>query len=220
MKKSNIIILSIAAVVSVFLLVLWFVLGFNHVDSPIDPLVTLVWWLVIVAAALIINKVEGSSREKIRSVYVSDGQLFNSEVGLEPRNPAVPLEANVAQIVENLDYGFEKKDFPEADEFQPKLLVRTTEFKREKQDDGQQQPAGAQRVKWCSRATAAIPASSKPPKSCEPSWPPPKARRHSNKPRARPPAGLCLFRWTMMPRSIIGSLYSCQKVTENGILLT
>ncbi len=147
MKKSNIIILSIAAVVSVFLLVLWFVLGFNHVDSPIDPLVTLVWWLVIVAAALIINKVEGSRREKIRSVYVSDGQLFNSEVGLEPRNPAVPLEANVAQIVENLDYGFEKKDFPEADEFQPKLLVRTTEFKREKQDDGQQQPAGAQREK-------------------------------------------------------------------------
>lgn len=148
MKKSNIIILAIAAAVSVFLLVLWFVLGFNHVDSPIDPLVTLVWWLVIVAAVLIINKVEGTRREKIRSVYVGDGQLFNSETGLEPRNPAVPLEANVAQIVENLDYGFEKKDFPEADQFQPKLLVRTTEFKREKKGDSQgQQQAGAQREK-------------------------------------------------------------------------
>ena len=87
MKKSNIIVLAVAAAVSVFLLALWFILGFNHVDSPVDPLVTLVWWIVIVAAVLIINKVEGTRRERIRSVYVGEGQLFNSELGLVSAQP-------------------------------------------------------------------------------------------------------------------------------------
>lgn len=147
MKKSNIIILAIAAVVSVALLITWFVLGFNHVDSPIDPLVALVWWLVIVAAVLLINKVENTRRESIRSVYVGQGQLFNSERGLEPCDPALSLEANVARVVENLDYGFDKADFPEEEQFQPTLLVRTSEFKREQEDD-QDTGRPRQRLVW------------------------------------------------------------------------
>lgn len=151
MKKSNIIVLAVAAAVSVFLLALWFILGFNHVDSPVDPLVTLVWWVVIVAAVLIINKVESTRRQRIRSVYVGEGQLFNSELGLVSAQPGTSLVGNVASIVENLDYGFGKQDFPEEDQFTPRLLVRTIEYKREYDSDKEQQSyerGQQQRVTW------------------------------------------------------------------------
>lgn len=148
MKKSNIIVLAVAAAVSVFLLALWFILGFNHVDSPVDPLVTLVWWIVIVAAVLIINKVESTRRERIRSVYVGEGQLFNSELGLVSAQPGTSLVGNVASIVESLDYGFDKQDFPEEDQFTPRLLVRTTEYKREYDSSDEQSRDRQQRLTW------------------------------------------------------------------------
>ena len=148
MKKSNIIVLAVAAAVSVFLLVLWFVLGFNHIDSPVDPLVTLVWWIVIVAAVLIINKVEGTRRQRIRSVYVGEGQLFNPELGLVSAQPGTSLVGNVASIVESLDYGFDKQDFPEEDQFTPRLLVRTTEYKREYDSSDEQSRDCQQRLTW------------------------------------------------------------------------
>lgn len=47
MKKSNIVVLTIAAVVSVFLLGLWFFLGFNQIDSPLDLVVSVIWWVAI-----------------------------------------------------------------------------------------------------------------------------------------------------------------------------
>lgn len=148
MKKSNIIVLAVAAAVSVFLLALWFILGFNHVDSPVDPLVTLVWWIVIVAAVLIINKVESARRQRIRSVYVGEGQLFNSELGLVSAQPGTSLVGNVASIVESLDYGFDKQDFPEEDQFTPRLLVRTTEYKREYDSSDEQSRDRQQRLTW------------------------------------------------------------------------
>ena len=148
MKKSNIIVLAVAAAVSVFLLALWFILGFNHVDSPVDPLVTLVWWIVIVAAVLVINKVESTRRERIRSVYVGEGQLFNPELGLVSAQPGTSLVGNVASIVESLDYGFDKQDFPEEDQFTPRLLVRTTEYKREYDSSDEQSRDRQQRLTW------------------------------------------------------------------------
>lgn len=47
MKKSNVIVLAVAALVAAFLLFLWYYLGFNHIDSPFDLVLTVVWWLGI-----------------------------------------------------------------------------------------------------------------------------------------------------------------------------
>lgn len=66
MKKSNIVVFTIAAVVSVFLLGLWFFLGFNQIDSPLDLVVSVIWWVAIVVSVLAIGKVESNRREKIR----------------------------------------------------------------------------------------------------------------------------------------------------------
>lgn len=149
MKKSNIVVLTIAAVVSVFLLGLWFFLGFNQIDSPLDLVVSVIWWVVIAASVHLINKVESNRREKIRSVYVGDGQLFNSESGLVAAAPGMSLMDSVQNIVENLDYGFEMQDFPEKSEFIPRLLVRTTQYKSQKQEDSSQSQGRSQdQVTW------------------------------------------------------------------------
>ena len=49
MKKSNVIVFAIAAVLSIFLLWLWYFLGFNQIDSPLDLIISIIWWVVIVA---------------------------------------------------------------------------------------------------------------------------------------------------------------------------
>lgn len=149
MKKSNIVVLTIAAVVSVFLLGLWFFLGFNQVDSPLDLVVSVIWWVAIVVSVLAISKVESNRRQKIRSVYVGDGQLFNSERGLVAATPGMPLLDSVQKIVENLDYGFEMQDFPAKDKFTPRLLVRTTQYKNQGSDEASQSQGRSQgEVTW------------------------------------------------------------------------
>ena len=42
MKKSNVLITAVIVVVSAFLLWLWYNLGFNHVDSPLDLVLSVV----------------------------------------------------------------------------------------------------------------------------------------------------------------------------------
>ena len=58
MKKSNVIITVILAAVSIFLLALWYWLGFNEIDSPLDLVISVVWWAVIVAGIAVAAKTE------------------------------------------------------------------------------------------------------------------------------------------------------------------
>lgn len=44
MKKTNTIIAAVLAVISVVLLVVWYALGLNHVDEPLDLVLSVVWW--------------------------------------------------------------------------------------------------------------------------------------------------------------------------------
>lgn len=63
MKKSNVIVLAVAALVAAFLLFLWYYLGFNHIDSPFDLVLTVVWWLGI---ALIVGGIIYVERKRQR----------------------------------------------------------------------------------------------------------------------------------------------------------
>ena len=47
MKKSNVIVLAVAALVAAFLLFLWYYLGFNRIDNPFDLVLTICWWIGI-----------------------------------------------------------------------------------------------------------------------------------------------------------------------------
>ena len=81
MKKSNVIITVVLAAVSIFLLALWYALGLNRVDEPLDLIVSIVWWAVIIVAIVAVVKVENTRRERVRTVYVANGSYYNSEAG-------------------------------------------------------------------------------------------------------------------------------------------
>ncbi|RNL49027.1 hypothetical protein [Paraeggerthella hongkongensis] len=131
MKKSNVIIFALLAAISAFLLWLWYFLGFNRVDDPLDLVLSIVWWVVIAAAILVIVKMEQVRRQRIRTVYVGDGSTFNSEKGLMSFMEGASMQDAIASIVENLKYDFTREDFPDQDKFQAKYFVRTKDFKTE-----------------------------------------------------------------------------------------
>ena len=81
MKKSNVIITVVLAAVSIFLLALWYALGLNRVDEPLDLIVSIVWWAVIIVSIVAVVKVENTRRERVRTVYVANGSYYNSEAG-------------------------------------------------------------------------------------------------------------------------------------------
>ena len=129
MKKSNWIMLAIMVIVSAFLLWLWYFLGFNHVDDPLDLVLSIIWWVIIVIVILAIGRAEKIRRERIRTVYIGDATLFNSEAGVVSYAGA-GLVGTISGILDKLEYNFEREDFPETSKFSPKAFVRTFSYKQ------------------------------------------------------------------------------------------
>lgn len=147
MKKSNVIITVVLAAVSIFLLALWYMLGFNEIDSPLDLVISVVWWAVIVAGIAVAAKTESTRRQRIRTVYVADGAFYNSEAGNRILAPGVSATEAIAGTLASLQYGFDKADAPtKPGSNQPvdyRYVVRSTKFDQNASDDSGQQ-SGAQ----------------------------------------------------------------------------
>lgn len=139
MKKSNVLVFALLAAVSVFLLWLWYFLGLNHVDEPLDLVLSIIWWVVIAVAVILVVRMERVRRERIRTVYVGDYATFNSEQGLVSFETTEPMETIVASILENLTYDFTRADFPDREKFDARYFIRTKEFSV--QDSHDEQPA-------------------------------------------------------------------------------
>lgn len=112
MKKSNVLITVILAAISIFLLWLWFFLGFNHIDSPLDLVISIIWWAIIIIGIALVVKTENTRREKVRTVYVADGSFYNSELGNYVLAPGVSATAAIEGALTHLEYGFNKVDAP------------------------------------------------------------------------------------------------------------
>ncbi|MEC4175159.1 hypothetical protein VJ918_06790 [Adlercreutzia sp. R21] len=82
MKKSNWLVAALAVVASAVLLGLWFQLGFNHVDDPVDIIVAVVWWAVVAGVIAAIMWAEHRRREKMRLAFIGAGLVYNPERGL------------------------------------------------------------------------------------------------------------------------------------------
>ena len=128
MKTNNYIVLGISAVAAAFLLFLWYSLGFNHVDNPLDLVLAIVWWVGIVVLVALIMRVENNRKRQIRTIYVSPTALYNSERGMVGLNGTTDIAA-MQDILNNLEYGFEKNDLPENSKFDYRYVVQTDEFK-------------------------------------------------------------------------------------------
>ena len=135
MRKSNYLVLGAAAVVAALLLVLWYHLGFNRIDSPLDLTLAIVWWVGIVAIAAIIVRFEERRRRQIRTLYVSPKSLYSSELGMVGIGEAGAVEA-MRGMLGQLKYGFDSKGLPDRKKFDYRFVVRTDEFKEHDGEGG------------------------------------------------------------------------------------
>lgn len=127
MKKSNWIILGILVIASIFYLVLWYVLGFNLVDDPLDLVITVIWWLVILTICFLISWSENKRRRAIRTAFLAPGLIYNPEAGIvqvEGKDYTTALQ----RILDNLTYGFDKEDVSSEQPIRFTLIVRSDKF--------------------------------------------------------------------------------------------
>lgn len=129
MKKSNVVVTALIAVVSAFLLFLWVYMGFYRVDTPLDLILSIVWWVIVLAAVALIVTSEKTRRSRIRRIYVGVDALFNSEVGLVEYEGPDQLAIAMGGILDNLKYAFKKEDVPDASEFVAAYFVQTDVYK-------------------------------------------------------------------------------------------
>ena len=127
MKKSNYIFLGISAVAAAFLLILWYWLGFNRIDNPLDLVLAILWWIGIVAIAFVITKLEDKRRKQIRTIYVSPTALYNSEKGVVGLKGEPSVDA-MEQLLQKLEYNFNKEDLPEQSKFDYRFVVQTDKY--------------------------------------------------------------------------------------------
>lgn len=144
MKKSNWIIMAVLAVAAGFFLWLWYYLSFNFVDDPLDLVLAIVYWALVIGLSVGIHFAEKKRRRRVRTVYVSDRALYNSEAGLLAFPDEEPTQDDIASVLYNLKYDFARADEPDLGTFDVKYLVRSEKFDAEKRDEEEQSEVPAE----------------------------------------------------------------------------
>lgn len=141
MKKSNVLITAVIVVVSAFLLWLWYNLGFNHVDSPLDLVLSVVWWAIVVVGVVLVAKAEKTRQESVRTVYLGEGRLYNSETGVRMLSAGASVADSLAAVLAGLTYGFDREAAPDPDDKENPAnwthVVRTSKYELARNDDGE-----------------------------------------------------------------------------------
>ena len=128
MRKSNWIIASILLVASLVFLWLWQALEFNLVDNPIDVVVTAVWWVVIIAGCLVIHWAEKKRQERIRTVFLAPGLVYNCETGVIRLEPGTSVVDTLQTLLGALNYSFDLAELPANSRVRFQRIVRTSKF--------------------------------------------------------------------------------------------
>ena len=129
MKKINVLMFVVLTIFSAFLLWLWYHLSFHEVDHPLDLLLSFLWWTIMIIVIYSVIRIERKRKERIRNVYVGDGQIFTSETGRVETVGEGNLVEFIAETLQNLKYDFNREDFPEKEEFESLCVIRTSKFK-------------------------------------------------------------------------------------------
>ncbi|WP_322290450.1 hypothetical protein [Paratractidigestivibacter sp.] len=136
MKKNNYVVMALAVVAGIFLLFLWYYLGFNKVDNPLDLVISILWWIADALIIAGIIRAENKRQEQIRTIYVSPAALFNSERGVVAVPDAADRMNVMESILQALEYDFSNEDMPEKEDFEYKYVVQTETYKpAEKAED-------------------------------------------------------------------------------------
>lgn len=127
-RKSNWIIAAVLLLASVAFLWIWHALQFDLVDNPLDIVVTVVWWVVIAAACVAIHWAEKKRQERIRTIFVAPGLLYNSEMGVVRLSPDDEVVDALQAILSNLTYGFELAELPANSRVRFQRIVHSSKF--------------------------------------------------------------------------------------------
>jgi len=123
--------MAIVAAVSAFLLWLWYNLGFDHVDYPLDLILTVGWWAIIVGFAGYITRAESQRRKAIRTFYLSSTKAYNPELGTIEVAGADAQVNYMQEKLKDLKYSFGHHDAPDANDLACTKIVRTEDFKKD-----------------------------------------------------------------------------------------
>ncbi len=104
MRTSNWIVAAIAALAAGALLWAWYALGFSNVDSPLDLVIAIIWWAVVVGVVIAITRVEAKRRERMRTTFVGYGIVYNPESGIVRSDSDEPELAMVQRILADMEY--------------------------------------------------------------------------------------------------------------------
>lgn len=134
MKKSNWIIIAILVAASAFFLWLWYALQLNLVDNPTDLVISVIWWVVVLAACAAIHFAEQKRQERIRAAYVASAPecLYVGEEGTVQVVEGNRYVDVLQGMLEGLDYGFDIEDFPKRSDVSFCAIVRSKKFKVDK----------------------------------------------------------------------------------------
>lgn len=128
MRKSNWIIAAVLLLASIAFLWIWHALQFDLVDNPLDIVVTVIWWVVIVAACVAIHWAEKKRQERIRTIFVAPGLIYNSEMGVIRLDPDTDLVDALQSVLTNLTYGFDLAELPSNSRVRFQRIVRSSKF--------------------------------------------------------------------------------------------
>lgn len=134
MKKSNWIGLAIAVLIDAFLLWLWYYLGFNRVDEPLDLVISIIWFALVIAIVVVVNRLEKKRDYRLRTIYVASASLFNKESGVVPMAAGASNIEAMERILKEMRYGFDLKDMPKQEDFDYRFVVETEEYGPAKTD--------------------------------------------------------------------------------------
>ena len=127
-RKSNWIIVILLATASVVFLWLWWALQFNLVDNPLDVMVTVVWWVVIAVVCVAIHLAEKKRQERIRTVFLAPGLMYNCETGVTRMGGDAAVSDELERLLSNLTYGFDMAELPANSRVRFQRIVRTSKF--------------------------------------------------------------------------------------------
>lgn len=138
MKKGNAFVYIVAVIISAFLLWLWYHHGLNHVDAPLDLILSIIWWVLILVAGYALHRVEKKRQERRRTCFVRRDELFNAEVGTVEAHGSTEVVERIHDLLAEMDYDMHIEDMPEDDEGnipQYDYVVRSSTFKIKRKED-------------------------------------------------------------------------------------
>lgn len=127
MTKSNWLIIGILIVASIVFAGMWYAFGFNLVD-PSDLLISVVWWVVILAVCLGIKFSEAKRRRSVRTSFIAPGLIYNPEAGIVRLGIEQPYVSALQSILSNLDYGYSSEVIANDQRIRFDYIVRSDKF--------------------------------------------------------------------------------------------